>query len=71
LFGGIITVVGIFCSLSLGGNLNITWFLDMSFFDFMDYLSSKYMLPIGGMLMAYLLSNVGVWMNLLKNYILE
>ena len=52
LFGGIITVVGIFCSLSLGGKLNITWFLDMSFFDFMDYLSSKYMLPIGGMLMA-------------------
>ena len=52
LFGGIITVVGIFCSLSLGGNLNITWFLGMSFFDFMDYLSSKYMLPIGGMLMA-------------------
>ena len=52
MFGGIITVVGIFCSLSLGGNLNITWFLGMSFFDFMDYLSSKYMLPIGGMLMA-------------------
>ena len=52
LFGGIITVVGIFCSLSLGGNLNISWFLGMSFFDFMDYLSSKYMLPIGGMLMA-------------------
>ena len=24
----------------------------MSFFVFMDYLSSKYMLPIGGMLMA-------------------
>ena len=24
----------------------------MSFFDFMDYLSAKYMLPIGGMLTA-------------------
>ena len=52
IFGGTITIVGVFCSLSLGDNLNITWFLDMSFFDFMDYLSSKYMLPIGGMLMA-------------------
>jgi Na+-dependent transporters of the SNF family len=33
----------------------------MSFFDFMDYLSSKYMLPIGGMLMAiFILKTWGV-----------
>jgi len=60
-FGGTITIVGIFCSLSLGDKLNLTWFLDMSFFDFMDYLSSKYMLPIGGMLMAiFILKTWGV-----------
>jgi len=60
-FGGTITIVGIFCSLSFGENLNLTWFLDMSFFDFMDYLSSKYMLPIGGMLMAiFILKTWGV-----------
>ena len=51
-FGIIITIVGAFCSFSLGGGINITAFLGMSFFDFMDYLSSKYMLPIGGMLTA-------------------
>ena len=51
-FGLVITIVGAFCSFSLGGGINITEFLGMSFFDFMDYLSSKYMLPIGGMLTA-------------------
>ena len=51
-FGIIITVVGAFCSFSLGGGINITGIFDISFFDFMDYLSSKYMLPIGGMLTA-------------------
>ena len=51
IFGSVITVVGAFCSLSMG-SFNITSFLDMSFFDIMDYLSSKYMLPIGGMLTA-------------------
>ena len=50
-FGSVITVVGAFCSLSMG-SFNITSFLGMSFFDVMDYLSSKYMLPIGGMLTA-------------------
>ncbi|MBH49308.1 MAG: sodium-dependent transporter [Candidatus Marinimicrobia bacterium] len=52
LFGSTITIVGILCSLSLGDNLNITAIFGMSFFDFMDNLSSKYMLPIGGMLTA-------------------
>lgn len=51
IFGSVITIVGAFCSLSMG-SFNITSFLDMSFFDIMDYLSSKYMLPIGGMLTA-------------------
>ena len=57
-FGFIITIVGIFCSLSLGGGINITgifgesFFLGSTFFDVMDNLSSKYMLPVGGMLTA-------------------
>ena len=51
-FGAVITVVGIFCSFSLGNSINLTSFMDITFFDFMDYLSSKYMLPIGGMLTA-------------------
>jgi len=52
IFGTVITVVGVFCSLSMGGGIDLTGFLNMTFFDFMDYLSSKYMLPIGGMFMA-------------------
>ncbi|HIB29948.1 MAG TPA: sodium-dependent transporter [Candidatus Marinimicrobia bacterium] len=60
-FGLVITIVGAFCSFSLGGGINITAFLGMSFFDFMDYLSSKYMLPIGGMLTAiFILKKWGV-----------
>ena len=60
-FGIIITIVGAFCSFSLGGGINITAFLGISFFDFMDYLSSKYMLPIGGMLTAiFVLKKWGV-----------
>ena len=60
-FGLVITIVGAFCSFSLGGGINITEFLGMSFFDCMDYLSSKYMLPIGGMLTAiFVLKKWGV-----------
>ena len=51
IFGGVVTLVGAFCSLSMG-SFNITSFIGMSFFDVLDYLSSKYMLPIGGMLCA-------------------
>ena len=58
-FGAVITIVGVFCSLSLG-SFNITGFLGEgfskilggTFFDVMDNLSSKYMLPIGGLLTA-------------------
>ena len=60
-FGALITLVGAFCSLSLGGGINISGFLGMSFFDVMDYLSSKYMLPIGGMLTAiFILKKWGI-----------
>ena len=60
-FGGVITIVGVFCSFSLGGGINITGFLGMPFFDVMDYLSSKYMLPIGGMLTAiFILKKWGI-----------
>ena len=66
-FGAIITIVGVFCSLSLGGGINLTGFLGMPFFDVMDYLSSKYMLPIGGMLTAiFILHKWG-----LKEYMVE
>ena len=74
-FGLVITLVGVFCSLSLGGGVNITSPLGpgfakifgSTFFDFLDNLSSKYMLPIGGMFTAlFILSKWGV-----NNFILE
>lgn len=49
IFGSVITGLGALCSLSMG-TYNITALAGMSFFDVLDYLSSKYMLPIGGML---------------------
>ena len=51
-FGIIITIVGVFCSLSMGGGVNLTEWMGKTFFDFMDELSSKYMLPIGGLFTA-------------------
>ena len=68
LFGGVITLVGIFCSLSLG-SLNITGIFDITFFDFLDELSSKYMLPIGGALTAIFILNkwtVGSFLDEIK-----
>ena len=68
LFGGVITLVGVFCSLSLG-SLNITGIFDISFFDFLDELSSKYMLPIGGALTAIFILNkwkVGSFLDEIK-----
>ncbi|MBA65523.1 MAG: sodium-dependent transporter [Candidatus Marinimicrobia bacterium] len=52
IFGSIVTLVGIFCSMSMGGFNDFNTIFNISFFDFLDYLSSKYMLPIGGMLTA-------------------
>ena len=73
LFGGVITIVGSFCSLSLGGGINLTgifgegFFLGGTFFDVMDNLSGKYMLPIGGMLTAiFVIRKLGI-----KNYMSE
>ena len=51
-FGSIVTIVGIFCSMSMGGFNDFNTIFNISFFDFLDYLSSKYMLPIGGMFTA-------------------
>lgn len=51
-FGGVAAAVGVFCSLSLGDFNDMTEIFKISFFDMMDYASSKYMLPIGGMLTA-------------------
>ena len=65
-FGSVITIVGVFCSLSMGGGIDITGFLGESFFlggtffDVLDNLSSKYMLPIGGMFTAlFILYHLG------------
>ena len=73
IFGSVITIVGCFCSLSLGGGINITgifgedFFLGGTFFDVMDNLSGKYMLPIGGMLTAlFVINKMGM-----KDYIKE
>jgi len=52
IFGLIVTACGVFCSLSLGDGYNITEIFGIKFFDFMDNLSSKYMLPLGGLLTA-------------------
>jgi NSS family neurotransmitter:Na+ symporter len=61
IFGSLITIVGVFCSLSMGGGINLTSWMDKTFFDFMDELSSKYMLPIGGLLTAiFVLKEWGV-----------
>ena len=70
LFGSIITGVGVLCSLSLGDNLNITAIFGLSFFDFMDYLSAKYMLPIGGMLTAVFILNRWGVPNFLEEFFL-
>lgn len=47
--GIVITVIGVFCSLSLGqfDNLRI---MDLNIFDFLDKLSANYLLPLGGLL---------------------
>lgn len=60
-FGSVVTIVGAFCSMSMGGFDDFTNIFNISFFDFLDYLSSKYMLPIGGMLTAiFVLKRWGV-----------
>ena len=51
-FGTIIFLLGIPSALSFGPMSNVTIFLGNTFFDFMDKLTSNYMLPIGGFLIA-------------------
>ncbi len=47
----VITVVGVFCSLSQG-NFNSLRIFGLNIFDFLDTLASNYLLPIGGMLIS-------------------
>ena len=51
-FGLIITIVGIFCSLSNGSFDDFSILFGHSFMDLLDIISSKYMLPFGGMMTA-------------------
>lgn len=61
LFGGIIAILGIFVSLSFGDFNIIGIFGDKTFFTLLDELSSKYMLPIGGLLTAvFVLTKWGI-----------
>lgn len=69
-FGIIITFVGIFCSLSMGDFTDFAFIFKMTFFDFMDYLSAKYMLPIGGMLTAVFIINRWGVPNFLEEFFL-
>ncbi len=51
IFGGIVTMSGALVSLSLG-DFNILAPLGITYFDFLDWTTSKYMLPLGGLLTA-------------------
>ncbi len=51
-FGGIIGAIGVLASLSNGSYNILSPITDMTFMDLMDKASSKYMLPLGGMLTA-------------------
>ncbi len=50
LFGTLVTIVGVFCSLSNGIFNDFSYLFGKSFMDMLDIISSKYMLPIGGFL---------------------
>ncbi len=51
-FGATIAAVGVFASLSLGKFNVLAPLGNLTFFDLLDALSSKYLLPIGGLLTA-------------------
>jgi NSS family neurotransmitter:Na+ symporter len=60
-FGVLVTIVGMFCSLSNGIFDDFTYLFDKSFMDLLDLLSSKYMLPIGGLFTGlFILSHWGI-----------
>lgn len=46
-----ITIVGVFCSLSMG-HLDFSIFLGMNFFDTLDFFAANVFLPFGGLLIA-------------------
>lgn len=48
---GVCIILGIFCSLSMGVMQNVKIF-NMGFFDLFDYVTTKIMLPIGGLLIS-------------------
>ncbi|MBW1842176.1 MAG: sodium-dependent transporter, partial [Deltaproteobacteria bacterium] len=52
MMGIIIFLIGIPAALSFGLLRDMTWFFNMNFFDFADFLSVNYMLPIGGLMIA-------------------
>ncbi|MDY6932876.1 MAG: sodium-dependent transporter [Spirochaetota bacterium] len=52
IFGISIFLLGIPSALSFGSLSNVTIFLGNNFFDFMDQLTTNYMLPIGGFFIA-------------------
>jgi NSS family neurotransmitter:Na+ symporter len=52
IWGSTIFLLGIPAALSFGPLKNVTVFCGFNFFDFADALSSNYMLPLGGLLIA-------------------
>ena len=44
--------IGVFCALSLGAMKSELTFFDMTLFDLFDYVTAKWLLPIGGMLIT-------------------
>jgi NSS family neurotransmitter:Na+ symporter len=67
IFGTAIFILGIPAALSFGVMKNVTVFFGNTFFDFMDKLTSNYMLPIGGFFIAVCLG----WKYGLENTIHE
>lgn len=67
IFGGAIFLLGIPAALSFGVMKDVTVFLGNTFFDFMDKLTSNYMLPVGGFFIAICLG----WKYGLENTIHE
>ena len=52
-FGGVIAFIGVLASLSNGSFNLLAPFTELTFMDLLDKVSSKYMLPLGGMLTAF------------------
>jgi NSS family neurotransmitter:Na+ symporter len=52
IMGTIVFLIGVPSALSFGVMRNMTYFFKMNFFDFVDFLSANYMLPIGGLMIA-------------------